>query len=77
MRHYVGNKQAEGNSWEFYKIIDVCFNAVCAVFHEVFGYIQTDIQTVLFCNTEDRHCYSCCITRQDIPLVIVSTVNNT
>ena len=35
-----GNKQTEGPSQEFYKILGVCFNTVHAVFLGIFGYIQ-------------------------------------
>ena len=47
MRSSVGYKQTEARSQEFYTILGVCFNDVCAVFLEVFGYIQTYINTYI------------------------------
>ena len=44
MRPSVGNKQTEGTSWKFYKILGVCLNPVYAVFIEIFEYIHTDKQ---------------------------------
>ena len=76
MRPSVGNKQIESPSQEIYQIFGVCFNAVRAVFLEIFGYIhidrQTDIQKVsetlhftqLFC--DNSLCLSLFVTKNDI-----------
>ena len=37
---------------EIYTLLDDCFDTVCAVFLEIFGYIQTDRQKVSFYNIE-------------------------
>ena len=42
----------EGPSREFYRILGVYFNAVRAVFLEIFRYIQTDRQTYMHMHTE-------------------------
>ena len=34
-------KQTEGSSWEFDRILGICFNTVRAVFLEILGYIHT------------------------------------
>ena len=48
MSHSIEDEQTQCPSWELYKNVSACFNALRAVFLEIFGYIHTDTQKVLF-----------------------------